>query len=278
MNANTFMSDIEIKSEAVQEQLRRILDSKSFASSARLSAFLKFVVEERLAGRADQIKEYSIGVSVYGKPSDYDPKADATVRGEASRLRSRLERYYALDGTSDSLRIEIPKGAYVPSIRSVIIEQPRHWRSRVAVAALALILGVGIVRYESTPSLETSEEGVSFSPDGTQIAFSWNGGAGTNVDIFVKKIGSGQTLRITSDAARDTSPAWSPDGRYVAFLREPGENASVLIVSPSGADERVLAHVSGRFLAWTSDGTRLAVVDRRSNQEPLSIRTIAVPF
>jgi len=99
---------------ACREELAQILASSVFASAERLGQFLSYVVEEALAGRSDRIKEYSIGVSVYGKPSDYDPRIDATVRGEASRLRARLLQFYAGSGRDHKLRIEIPKGAYRP--------------------------------------------------------------------------------------------------------------------------------------------------------------------
>jgi Tol biopolymer transport system component len=60
----------------------------------------------------------------------------------------------------------------------------------------------------------------SFSPDGNQDAFSWNGEKQDNYDIYVKLIGSPAPLRLTSDAAEDTAPAFSPDGRTIAFIRE----------------------------------------------------------
>jgi TolB-like protein len=107
------VSDAEI----YRRELERVLGGRGFTSAGRLSQFLRYVVEETLAGRGDHIKEYSIGVSVYGKSTDYDPKIDATVRGEASRLRSRLFEYYSGEGSENPLRIEIPKGCYVPQFR-----------------------------------------------------------------------------------------------------------------------------------------------------------------
>lgn len=108
------MSDTTNQTEAVQAELKRVLASPGFAASDRLARFLRFIVEETLAGRADHIKEYVIGTSVYDKPGDYDPKIDATVRGEASRLRTRLKEFYDGGAHSSSVRIEVPKGGYVP--------------------------------------------------------------------------------------------------------------------------------------------------------------------
>src|SRR6266852_238279 len=95
---------------AVRGQLDKILGSVIFANSGRLSRFLRFVVEESLAGRGDEIKEYRIGVEVFDCTTAYDPRIDPVVRVEASRVRSKLREYYADQGASDTVLIEVPKG------------------------------------------------------------------------------------------------------------------------------------------------------------------------
>lgn len=104
----------EISPEVVKDQLNRILSSSDFESTNQLSQFLRFVVEETLAGRANQIKAYTVATTVLGRNSDYDPQTDATVRILAGRLRTRLEHYYSELGKSDPVRISIPKGRYIP--------------------------------------------------------------------------------------------------------------------------------------------------------------------
>ena len=85
----------------------------------------------------------------------------------------------------------------------------------------------------------------SFSPDGSQVAFSWNGASEANRDIYVKVIGSERPLRLTTDEALDGSPAWSPDGTRIAFLREqPGGGSEVRLVPPTGGGERRLTDVA----------------------------------
>ena len=103
--------------EAVREQTRRLLDAALFASSPSLSRFLAYIVEESLAGRSAQLKEYVIGVSVLGRPEDYDPRLDPIVRVQARNLRNRLKTYYEGPGAADNLLIELPKGSYVPAFR-----------------------------------------------------------------------------------------------------------------------------------------------------------------
>jgi len=103
--------------EAVRRQLDRVLSSAEFARSERLSRFLRLVVERHLDGKDEEIKESLIGVEVFGRRPDYDPKRDSIVRTEASRLRARLIEYYAGGGKADPVIIELPKGGYMPVFR-----------------------------------------------------------------------------------------------------------------------------------------------------------------
>ena len=104
-----------IAADLIQAQLERIIASSAFDASPRNCAFLRFVVEETLAGRGDRIKAYTIGTSVLQRDEAFDPQADPIVRIEASRLRRSLERYYLIAGKDDPIRIDIPKGSYVAS-------------------------------------------------------------------------------------------------------------------------------------------------------------------
>jgi len=100
--------------ESVREELRRILASDPFVNARRPGQFLRFIVERTLAGEEDRIKEYLIGVEVFGRPVAYDPKDDPIVRIEAGRLRKKLAAYYSGPGANDPVIIELPKGGYVP--------------------------------------------------------------------------------------------------------------------------------------------------------------------
>jgi TolB-like protein len=99
----------------IRAQLERIVTSTEFPTSGRGPAFLIYVMEETLAGRADRIKGYSIAVEVF-KRSEGFTQDDPVVRIEAGRLRRILERYYLIAGQKDPIRIDIPKGGYVPAI------------------------------------------------------------------------------------------------------------------------------------------------------------------
>src|ERR1700730_15925956 len=105
------------------------------------------------------------------------------------------------------------------------------------------------------------ENSPSFSPDGNQVAFSWNGEKQDNFDIYVKLIGSPTPLRLTTDAAEDRSPAFSPDGRSIGFVRASKERAAFIVIPAIGGPERLVAEVVpdplyafGPAFAWFPDG------------------------
>ena len=103
----------------VRRELERVLASKAFRQVERLQRFLSYIVEETLAGHGDQLKEYPVGVDVFGKQSSFDPRMDPIVRVQARRLRMRLFEYYQSEGQTDTLVIELPKGGYEPTFRKV---------------------------------------------------------------------------------------------------------------------------------------------------------------
>jgi hypothetical protein len=103
--------------EAVREALNRVLSSHEFRTSKRSQGFLRYIVEQTLNGQSEFLKERTIGIEVFGRPTGYDPSEDATVRVKASEVRKRLGLYYAEQGSHDRLRIELPLGTYVPEFR-----------------------------------------------------------------------------------------------------------------------------------------------------------------
>jgi TolB-like protein len=143
--------------DEIRLQLDRILASATFASADRMSGFLRYIVERTLAGEGDQIKEYVIGVAVFGRGEDYDPRLDSIVRVEARRLRTKLDEYYSAAGQGDSIVIAMPRGSYTPTFEerapqaSAPVAHPlpsppvlakQRWRTGVVAGGLALLLAV----------------------------------------------------------------------------------------------------------------------------------------
>ena len=116
-----------------------------------------------------------------------------------------------------------------------------------------------------------------FSPDGEQVVFSWDGENQDNPDIYVKRLESDTPVRLTSHAASDRSPAWSPDARWIAFQRREGDQGSVLLIPSIGGPERKVTDLDGEAgfiskMAWLPDSTGLIVPDGR----PMSIFVVSI--
>lgn len=108
-------SSRDVPPDLIRAELRTVLASKEFSSSERQRRFLSFVVEETLNGRASGIKEAVIALEVFGRDSSaFDPRTDSIVRVEARNLRLRLAAYYVDEGRGDAVRIDLPRGAYIP--------------------------------------------------------------------------------------------------------------------------------------------------------------------
>ncbi len=105
-------------SEAVRQQLNRILRSKTFVQSEKLSRFLRFIVEHVVIGNPSCLKEYLVGVEVYDRKPPYDPSQDSIVRTEARRLRNKLKEYYGGEGEEDPVYIYLRPGSYIPAFQS----------------------------------------------------------------------------------------------------------------------------------------------------------------
>jgi Tol biopolymer transport system component len=163
----------------------------------------------------------------------------------------------------------------------------------LAAGLVAVAASIWLTRTRESPQASasprptplTSDVGIernpALSPDGRQIAYVSSGAGG--LDLYVKLIGAGQPLQLTSTPALEMSPTWSPDARFVAFLRGTGEGRGFYIVPALGGLERKVADAFGseigampQAIDWSPDGKTLAVVDKRSADEPWSIFLVSV--
>lgn len=146
----------------------------------------------------------------------------------------------------------------------------RLWAA-IGLAALAIAGVIVWSNYGARPALPLTivplttypgwELYPSFSPDGNQVAFSWDGGDLNNIDIYIKQVDGVTPVRLTTDPAVDNYPAWSPDGRSIAFMRAlPGRQAVITIPS-IGGPERKLFEITGNTVAWSPDAKWLVFGD-----------------
>ena len=281
----------EVPPSLVRAELDRVLASEIFSRSDRLSAFLRFIVDETLAGHGAGLKEQVIAVELYGKGADFNTAADPIVRVDARRLRDKLREFYA-SSPPGAVIISVPKGSYTPvfepgdpavafhpppgapHIRAIPVPPVAARRSRwrwAAAAAIAVVLIGGLAmslargRRSAPPRLLTvtsfpgSEDDPTLSPDGNFVAFSWAGpDGGINDDLWVTPVEGDGLRRLTTGSATDKWPQWSPDGRYIAYSRlVRGQRTVVCLISPLGGPERVVSE--GAQAAWTPDSRALVM-------------------
>ena len=134
-----------LRGEEVLAEVERVLDSNTFRNSDALRRLLRFLAERMLAGDADQLKEYTVGIDALGKPPTYDPRHDSTVRIQVGRLRLKLADYYHKEAESSRLIIDLPKGRFkltceerVPAVATTVVSaQSREEAAQVPAATLA---------------------------------------------------------------------------------------------------------------------------------------------
>jgi Tol biopolymer transport system component/DNA-binding winged helix-turn-helix (wHTH) protein len=147
------------------------------------------------------------------------------------------------------------------------------WRARSVPSDSA----IKIVPFTRLPGEERQP---AFSPDGSRIAFSWNGGRERNFDVYVQLLAEPTILRLSDHPGRDFAPVWSPDGQYVAFATDSPREKSVQVVSALGGASRKVAeghweNAGWTHLDWSPDGRFLAIVDKTAPGQPYAIHLIS---
>ena len=100
------------RAQEIRAYVRELLSGPQFAASGRRGQLLHYLVQHTLAGDADKVNEYGIGLEVFQKPTSFDPRIESVVRTEFSRLRQRLKDYYAEEGRNDRIAIDFPPRSY----------------------------------------------------------------------------------------------------------------------------------------------------------------------
>jgi len=163
LELKTWIPSTTAEKEAVLQQLDRLLENPYFHKSKRFPVFLRFVVKEVLAGRAEGLKERTVGIEVFGKEPNYDTTEDPIVRVTAGEIRKRIAQYYQEPGHEREIKLLLPCGSYVPQfyppeiaippvseetdlsdVRHIAIAEPfERGRSLKLYAGLLLVLAVG---------------------------------------------------------------------------------------------------------------------------------------
>ena len=218
-----------------------------------------------------------------------------TVPRKGYRFIARLDR-----GNAESAETS-PESQSGPSRAPAPKSSPPWRRAAIPVALSLILLAVAAIWFGAVPPSRrqlktvplTSYPGVerspTFSPDGTRVAFVWNGAGQDNYDIYAKVIGIDPPLPLTRNPNKEYSPVWSPDGRSIAFVRdETRATAAIYVVPALGGPERKLTSIHSpprqagseslpaRCLDWSRDGEWVVFADRSAPEKPFGLFALSI--
>lgn len=215
--------------------LEKILNSQMFRRSNRISRFLRYLVTRSLDAAAEVPKEYALGVEVFDRGSEYDPRLDPIVRVEARRLRAKLEQYYETEGTLDRLRVSMPSRGY--KLRFVPVED----RAEPILSFASLTAETGSMAVLPLVSVDQDAKSRLFAEGLTdELAFQLSTRAGLKI---VARTSTFQFRDRCADV-RDIGVELGANYIVEGSLRREGRWARILVQ---------VVHVSSGIRLWSGD-------------------------
>jgi hypothetical protein len=220
----------------LNEHLRRIVDSPGFVNAPRMQRFLSFIVEAAQSGETEALKESVLGREVFDRGADFDPRTDPIVRVEARRLRSRLEEYYSGPGAAEALRIEIPKGGYIPVFTAASQQRAANPSLKFAAAGILLACAGAALWWALAPQSAAGQLAV--------VPAHWIWARG---EALVPERELELAESITAGLVRDTSMrvlGWPVvSQRRGAPLAQFGDHVLLVAVRPGAGGERLTCYL-----------------------------------
>lgn len=254
-----------IPEQDVRAELDRILATKGFSGAGRLSKLLRYVVEKTLAGETEQLKEYAVGVEVFERDGNYDPRLDSIVRVEAGRLRSRLDEYYNGEGAGSSFRINLPRGGYsaqfdrreaVPVLDAP--QAPRSWATIPLAATLMITIGALVFWLGSRDRHPPAD----LRPTAAVLPFEANmiGGDNSNYSALMTEAVTSELARLGTVAVASYTSAMQFEGQRRPMSEIAAALKSTYVIEASIDDEASEILVVARIVnaetnrkMWVSD-------------------------
>ena len=271
--------------------LDRILKCDLFTGAPKQRHLLRHLVEKHVQGQTAELKEYTIGLDVFGRGAQFDPRLDPIVRVEISRLRTRLQKYYERTSSDDRVQIDLPRGGYVPSFKYLEPEkpvtdesaalatvdpqiQPREtlqkwvrllpWVTALLCCLAGLILWIWrsqseirppqFVRFDRVTGEQARCTAPSFSPDARFLVYARKDNQ--RWSLYRRRLGTLEVINLLPNAASDNyQPAYSPVDDRIAFRSDHDGGGIFLLEPKSGRISRLTNF--GFYPAWSPDGSQI---------------------
>jgi hypothetical protein len=259
---------VALEAEAIRAQVERIVQNKNLRWSDGQRRLLSYLAEKSMAGEADELKEYTIGLDAFGKPPSYDPRQESVVRMQVARLRQKLGEYYRTDGAQDPILIELPKGGFKVTFEPRPAAQPeepvrrRRWREAVVAASIAAAIGVAF--YLSTRPVRAERSGIETAVLTPELQQLWTPILNSNrpLVVCIATPASGSSAAGTASGAFLLGQFLAPRKQHVLLTR--GDLLSmpeimmdnVIFVGPSTGNRQLQAVPADEQIALEPNGIR----------------------
>jgi hypothetical protein len=263
---------VALEAASIRAQIDRILQSKSLRLSEGQRRLLSYLADKSLAGEADDLKEYAIGVDAFSKPPSYDPRQESVVRMHVARLRQKLADYYRTEGVTDPVLVDLPKGGFKVTFepRPVPIDLPptevpaRRWRVRETALAASLVLAIASIVWLTTRPVraeKTSPDGAAWTAELQQL---WTPILNSNrpLVVCIATPTAGSSGAGTASGAFLLGQFLAPRKQHVLLTR--GDLLSmpeimmdnVVFIGPSTGNRQLEAVPADQQIALDRDGIR----------------------
>jgi hypothetical protein len=263
---------VALEAASIRAQVDRVLQSKSLRLSEGQRRLLSYLADKSLAGEANDLKEYAIGVDAFSKPPSYDPRQESVVRMHVARLRQKLADYYRTEGVNDPVLVDLPKGGFKVTFepRPVSIDPPRteapvrRWRVRETALAASLVLAIASIVWFTTRPVraeKTSQDGAAWTAELQQL---WTPILNSNrpLVVCIATPTSGSSGAGTASGAFLLGQFLAPRKQHVLLTR--GDLLSmpeimmdnVVFIGPSTGNRQLEAVPADQQIALDRDGIR----------------------
>ncbi|MBV9504801.1 MAG: hypothetical protein JO323_07325 [Acidobacteriia bacterium] len=257
---------------SIRAQVSRIAQNKSLRLSEGQARLLSYLAEKSIAGEADELKEYVVGIDAFGKPPSYDPRQESVVRTQVARLRQKLTDYYHTEGINDPILVDLPKGGFKVNFEERLVSsappeaEPSTpaWRRRETLLAACLALAVIAAVYITIHPVRAARTGPGAAVLTPELEQLWRPILNSNrpLVVCVATPASGSSAAGTASGAFLLGQFLAPRRQHALLTR--GDLLSlpeimmdnVVFIGPSAGNRQLDAIPIDRQVALEPEGIR----------------------